>query len=292
MINKLCSTCLKHSNGTSAKFSRLTKAFFGGGATYYVKIQWNMVFKSFLSNLVSSMDLKGLDLKIGSLTLRQLKAATNNFDVANKIGESGFGSAYKGFLLDETIISIKQLSSKSKQGNHEFPNEIGMISALQHPHVAKFNGCCVEGNQLLLVYEYMENNSLACALFAKLQSFMQLLCILEPRRVPVETALGNKALELKEKGKLMELVDPKLGLDFIEKEVIVMINITILCTNVTPTIRPTMSSVVSMLEGRAVVEELVPDSTIFNHKMAVKGMMVNLQHRHEIDMNDSFLKCR
>ncbi|GMP53585.1 hypothetical protein CsSME_00019009 [Camellia sinensis var. sinensis] len=79
--------------------------FFGGEATYYVKIQWNMVFKSFLSNLVSSTDLKGLDLQIGSFTLRQLKAATNNFDVANKIGEGGFGSVYK------------QLSSKSKQGN-------------------------------------------------------------------------------------------------------------------------------------------------------------------------------
>ncbi|KAK2985855.1 LOW QUALITY PROTEIN: hypothetical protein RJ640_018721 [Escallonia rubra] len=40
-----------------------------------------------------------------------------------------------------------------------------MISALQHPHVVKLYGCCIEGNQLLLVYEYMENNSLARALF-------------------------------------------------------------------------------------------------------------------------------
>ncbi|KAL0353858.1 UNVERIFIED_CONTAM: putative leucine-rich repeat receptor-like serine/threonine-protein kinase [Sesamum angustifolium] len=40
-----------------------------------------------------------------------------------------------------------------------------MISALQHPHLVKLYGCCIEGNQLLLVYEYMENNSLARALF-------------------------------------------------------------------------------------------------------------------------------
>jgi serine/threonine protein kinase len=46
-------------------------------------------------------------------------------------------------------------------------NEIGMISALQHPHLVKLHGCCIEGNQLLLVYEYMEKNSLACALFGK-----------------------------------------------------------------------------------------------------------------------------
>ncbi|KAK2999257.1 LOW QUALITY PROTEIN: hypothetical protein RJ639_024229 [Escallonia herrerae] len=67
--------------------------------------------------------------------------------------------------LDSTIIAVKQLSSKSKQGNREFINEIGMISALQHPHLVKLYGCCIEGNQLLLVYEYMENNSLARALF-------------------------------------------------------------------------------------------------------------------------------
>ena len=62
---------------------------------------------------------------------------------------------------------MKQLSSKSKQGNCEFVNEIGMISALQHPHLVKLYGCCIEGNQLLLVYEYMENNSLAQALFGE-----------------------------------------------------------------------------------------------------------------------------
>ncbi|XP_058209740.1 probable leucine-rich repeat receptor-like serine/threonine-protein kinase At3g14840 [Rhododendron vialii] len=110
-------------------------------------------------------DLKGLDLQTGSFALRQIKAATNNFDDANKIGEGGFGSVYKGLLSDGTVIAVKQLSSKSKQGNREFVNEIGMISALQHSHLVKLYGCCIEGNQLLLVYEYMENNSLARALF-------------------------------------------------------------------------------------------------------------------------------
>ena len=153
--------------------------------------------------MASSTELKGLDLQTGLFTLRQIKAATNNFDAANKIGEGGFGSVYKvfstrisfpsfyafkmfgkqfvliklyteertlflkmqGVLSDGTIIAVKQLSSKSKQGNREFVNEIGMISALQHPHLVKLYGCCIEGNQLLLIYEYMENNSLARALF-------------------------------------------------------------------------------------------------------------------------------
>ncbi|GLT60887.1 hypothetical protein SLA2020_336290 [Shorea laevis] len=106
-----------------------------------------------------------LDLQTGYFTLRQIKAATNNFDPANKIGEGGFGPVYKGILSDGAVIAVKQLSSKSKQGNREFVNEIGMISALQHPNLVRLYGCCIEGNQLLLVYEYMENNSLARAIF-------------------------------------------------------------------------------------------------------------------------------
>ncbi|WZZ03864.1 hypothetical protein YC2023_083194 [Brassica napus] len=73
----------------------------------------------------------------------------------------------QGELSDGTIIAVKQLSSKSCQGNREFVNEIGMISGLNHPNLVKLYGCCVEKNQLMLVYEYMENNSLALALFGK-----------------------------------------------------------------------------------------------------------------------------
>ncbi|KAK4589471.1 hypothetical protein RGQ29_020157 [Quercus rubra] len=110
-------------------------------------------------------ELRGLDLQTGFFTFRQIKAATNNFDAANKLGQGGFGAVYKGTLLDGTIIAVKQLSSKSKQGNREFVNEIGMISGLQHPNLVRLYGCCIERNQLLLVYEYMENNSLEHALF-------------------------------------------------------------------------------------------------------------------------------
>lgn len=73
----------------------------------------------------------------------------------------------QGLLSDGVIIAVKQLSSKSKQGTREFVNEIGMISALQHPNLVKLYGCCVEGNQLILVYEYLENNSLSRALFGE-----------------------------------------------------------------------------------------------------------------------------
>ncbi|CAL5403101.1 unnamed protein product [Camellia sinensis] len=308
-------------------------------------------------------DLKGLDLHTGSFTLRQIIAATKNFDVANKIGEGGFGAVYKGLLLDGTVIAVKQLSSKSNQGNREFVNEIGMISALQHPNLVKLYGCCIEGNQLLLVYEYMENNSLARALFGPEEHRLTLdwptrnmICIgiakglaylheesrlkivhrdikatnvlldknLNPkisdfglakldeeenthistrivgtygymapeyamwghlidkadvysfrvvaleivsersatssyRRKEDSFNLHELALDLKEKGNLMELVDPRLESDFNKEQVMVMLNVALLCTNATAAIRPTMSSVVSMLEGKAEVQSFSID---------------------------------
>ena len=78
----------------------------------------------------------------------------------------------QGQLPDGTVIAVKQLSSKSRQGNREFLNEMGMISCLQHPNLVNLHGCCIESDQLLLVYEYMENNSLARALFCECSSIL------------------------------------------------------------------------------------------------------------------------
>ncbi|CAN4105675.1 unnamed protein product [Withania somnifera] len=117
-------------------------------------------------------DLEGMELQTVSFTLKQIKAATNNFDASNKIGEGGFGAVYKGQLSDGTSVAVKQLSRQSKQGDREFLNEIGMISCLQHPNLVKLHGCCIEGTELLLVYEYLENNSLARILFNSEKSQM------------------------------------------------------------------------------------------------------------------------
>ncbi|GKV45304.1 hypothetical protein SLEP1_g52409 [Rubroshorea leprosula] len=329
-------------------------------------------------------DLKGMNLQTGSFTLRQLKAATNNFDPANKIGEGGFGPVYKGHLMDGKVIAVKQLSSKSKQGNREFVNEIGMISALQHPHLVKLYGCCIEGNQLLLIYEYMENNSLARALFGPEECQMildwptrQKICIgiargltylheesrlkivhrdikatnvlldkdLNPKIsdfglakldeednthistrvagtfgymapeyamrgyltdkvdvysfgiVALEIVSGRSntssrtkedsfylldwALLLKEKGSLFELVDPRLGSDYNKTEVMKMINVALSCTNPAPAARPTMSSVVSMLEGKVAVVGLGLDSS-----MSIESMRKFYQNLEEGNIHE------
>jgi len=302
-------------------------------------------------------ELRGLDLQTGSFTLKQIKRATNNFDPENKIGEGGFGPVYKGVLADGMTIAVKQLSSKSKQGNREFVTEIGMISALQHPNLVKLYGCCIEGKELLLVYEYLENNSLARALFGTEKQRLHLdwstrnkVCIgiakglaylheesrlkivhrdIKATNVLLDLSLNAKisdfglakldeeenthistriagtigymapeyamrgyltdkadvysfgvvcleivsgksntnyrpkeefiylldwAYVLQEQGSLLELVDPDLGTSFSKKEAMRMLNIALLCTNPSPTLRPPMSSVVSMLQGKIKVQ--------------------------------------
>ncbi|XP_010256574.1 PREDICTED: putative serine/threonine-protein kinase isoform X2 [Nelumbo nucifera] len=93
-----------------------------------------------------------------------LRSATGNFHPSNRIGGGGFGVVYKGVLSDDTQVAVKSLSAESKQGTREFLTEIDMISNVRHPNLVQLLGCCIEGTNRMLVYEYMENNSLASAL--------------------------------------------------------------------------------------------------------------------------------
>ncbi|KAJ4970293.1 hypothetical protein NE237_003392 [Protea cynaroides] len=87
-----------------------------------------------------------------------------NFHLSNRVGAGGFGIVYRGVLGDGTEVAVKSLSAESKQGNHEFLTEIGMIANVRHSNLVQLIGCCIEGSNHMLVYEYMENNSVASAL--------------------------------------------------------------------------------------------------------------------------------
>nr|GMC91944.1 putative serine/threonine-protein kinase [Ipomoea batatas] len=95
---------------------------------------------------------------------KAIRLATKHFHPSNRIGVGGFGVVYRGALKDGTCVAIKCLSAESKQGTNEFLTEINTISNTLHPNLVKLIGCCVEGRNRILVYEYLENNSLANAL--------------------------------------------------------------------------------------------------------------------------------
>uniref|UniRef100_A0A1J3IX87 Receptor-like serine/threonine-protein kinase n=1 Tax=Noccaea caerulescens TaxID=107243 RepID=A0A1J3IX87_NOCCA len=94
-----------------------------------------------------------------------LATSTDNFSLRNKLGQGGFGPVYKGKLPEGQEIAVKRLSRASGQGLEELMNEVVVISKLQHRNLVKLLGCCIEGEERLLVYEYMPKKSLDAYLF-------------------------------------------------------------------------------------------------------------------------------
>ncbi|KAG5614026.1 hypothetical protein H5410_013850 [Solanum commersonii] len=99
--------------------------------------------------------------------LSTLAVATEDFSDVNKLGQGGFGCVYKGIIDEGQEIAVKRLSKNSGQGVEEFKNELRLIARLQHRNLVRLLGCCVEMEEKMLIYEYMENKSLDSILFSK-----------------------------------------------------------------------------------------------------------------------------
>ncbi|KAL6597758.1 hypothetical protein ACP70R_046563 [Stipagrostis hirtigluma subsp. patula] len=104
-----------------------------------------------------------ITVEIGTIfshfTLSEIRNATNNCSEAKKLGEGAFGPVYRGQLTCG-VAAIKRLAAYSSQGFEEFRNEIRLIANLQHLHLVKLIGCCMQNEEKILVYEYMPNRSL------------------------------------------------------------------------------------------------------------------------------------
>ncbi|KAL7596809.1 hypothetical protein Lser_V15G31138 [Lactuca serriola] len=92
-------------------------------------------------------------------TYSELKKASRNF--SEEIGHGGTGVVYKGILSDNRVAAIKKLKNTNHQGEDEFQTEISTIGRLNHMNLIETWGYCAEGKHMLIVYEYMENGSLA-----------------------------------------------------------------------------------------------------------------------------------
>lgn len=105
-------------------------------------------------------------ISANTFRFRDLAAATKNFREDFFLGEGGFGKVFKGQLesINQTV-AIKQLNPHGWQGNREFIVEVLMLSLLHHSNLVNLIGYCAEGDQRLLVYEYMPFGSLADHLY-------------------------------------------------------------------------------------------------------------------------------
>ncbi|KAF3958095.1 hypothetical protein CMV_016960 [Castanea mollissima] len=119
------------------------------------------------NNVMIDQDIEGQseDMEVPFFTLATIVIATNNFSSYNKLGEGGFGLVYKGTLIDGKEIAVKRLSQKSGQGLSEFKNEVILIAKLQHRNLVRLLGYCIEGDEKMLIYEYMPNGSLDSFIF-------------------------------------------------------------------------------------------------------------------------------
>ncbi|XP_057506876.1 G-type lectin S-receptor-like serine/threonine-protein kinase At4g27290 isoform X2 [Actinidia eriantha] len=109
--------------------------------------------------------IRGEDWELPLFDRATIATATNNFAQANMLGQGGFGSVYKANLPTGQELAVKRLSKVSGQGFEEFKNEIVSISKLQHRNLVRLLGCCVQGEERMLIYEFMPNKSLDYFIF-------------------------------------------------------------------------------------------------------------------------------
>ncbi|KAL2245388.1 UNVERIFIED_CONTAM: G-type lectin S-receptor-like serine/threonine-protein kinase [Sesamum indicum] len=137
------------------------KVVYGAGQDLYIRVA---------SSEVGHREGQEEDLELPTFDLLAITRATNSFATSYKLGEGGFGPVYRGMLEDGKEIAVKRLSRTSLQGLDEFKNEVICIANLQHRNLVRLLGCCIQGEEKMLIYEYMPNGSLDLILFDKRKS--------------------------------------------------------------------------------------------------------------------------
>ena len=110
------------------------------------------------------LQIQGSSTAPRKFKLKELEAATENFNSDNLLGRGGFGTVYKGVLVNREV-AVKRFSRNSHEGKRDFIAEITTISNLHHRNLVKLLGWCHERDELLLVYEFMPNKSLDKLIF-------------------------------------------------------------------------------------------------------------------------------
>ena len=96
---------------------------------------------------------------------KELRAATNNFNSKNILGEGGYGIVYKGYLRDGSVVAVKRLKDYNAVGGEvQFQTEVEVISLAVHRNLLRLIGFCTTESERLLVYPYMPNGSVASQL--------------------------------------------------------------------------------------------------------------------------------
>ncbi|KAG2406308.1 Wall-associated receptor kinase-like 20 [Vigna angularis] len=90
---------------------------------------------------------------------KEIKKATNDFSNDRLLGVGGYGEVYKGFLQDGTAVAVKCAKLGNPKGTDQVLNEVRILCQVNHRNLVGLLGCCVELEQPILVYEFIENGT-------------------------------------------------------------------------------------------------------------------------------------
>ncbi|KAJ6315805.1 hypothetical protein OIU78_019136 [Salix suchowensis] len=146
-----------------------------------------------------------LDYNLGyRIPFAAVQDATNSFDESWVIGIGGFGKVYRGVLNDGTKVAVKRGNPRSQQGLAEFQTEIEMLSQFRHRHLVSLIGYCDEKNEMILIYEYMENGTLKSHLYGSDSPS------LDPSLPREMVNLAEWAMKWQKRGQLEQIIDATL----------------------------------------------------------------------------------
>lgn len=100
--------------------------------------------------------------------LAELRAATNGFNselIVSESGEKAPNVVYRGKLRNNRLVAIKRFSKLSWPDPHQFVTEASGVGKVRHKRLVNLIGCCAEGDERLLVAEFMPNDTLSKHLF-------------------------------------------------------------------------------------------------------------------------------
>ncbi|PIN24507.1 Serine/threonine protein kinase [Handroanthus impetiginosus] len=107
------------------------------------------------------------DLNLGlKVPFSEILYVTRKFDTKLMIGEGGFGKVYKGVLRNGAKVAMKRSEPGHGQGRPEFRREITVLSKIRHQNLVPLIGYCDEGDEMILVYEFMERGTLRDHLYS------------------------------------------------------------------------------------------------------------------------------
>ena len=154
---------MKNSDNINWLYFYIFAAILGAVELLFIMTGWYFLFK--MHNIPKSMEegYKMITSQFRRFTYRELVEATGKFK--EELGKGGSGTVYRGILGDKKVVAIKKLTDV-RHGEEEFWAEVTLIGRINHINLVRMWGFCSEGKHRLLVYEYVENESLDKYLFS------------------------------------------------------------------------------------------------------------------------------